>query len=193
MAQVCLKAAEGGEEVGEVAWSQSGSHVGADECDYHGKSSAQNPRQRHLVLYNAAGTNIAAAYCDQSAFKKLPLLVEHKCYRAGPASVQEAHYLAAVLNASSLNLLIKPFQSSGLLGERDIEKRCSTLPLFDEAEPLHRELSELGAACHMKAQSLVDSAGLTHARSLARSRKQVRDLLAPEMEEIDKRVMRLLS
>jgi hypothetical protein len=47
--------------------------------DYQRGLTAQSPRHRHLVLYNAAGTNVSATYCDRKALN-LPLLVEHKLY-----------------------------------------------------------------------------------------------------------------
>ena len=146
------------------------------------------------MLYNAAGTNVAATFYDRHAYDTLPLVVEHKCYRAAFASADEAHYTTAVLNASYLNLLIKPFQSAGLLGERDIEKKVldAPIPLFDPADKLHQRLASLGVQCHLKAQAVVDTDGLTHARSLARSRKQMRDLLRDELEAIDTCVEELL-
>lgn len=162
--------------------------------DYQGKLTAQNPKHRHLVLFNATGTNIASTYVNRRAEQKLPLIIDHKCYRAAFGSEQEAHFISAVLNSEVLNKIIKPFQSTGLLGERDIHKKAleAPIPLFDPAEPLHRQLAELGVQCHRAAQAVVDAGELTHARSLARSRKQMRDLLQAELTEIDTCVERLL-
>jgi hypothetical protein len=55
------------------------SHTLLEWLDYSGKLTSQSPNHRHLVLYNAAGTNVSATYCDTHALK-LPLLVEHTVY-----------------------------------------------------------------------------------------------------------------
>jgi hypothetical protein len=48
-----------------------------------------------------------------------------------------------VLNSPFVNEAIKPFQTQGLMGERDIERRTleiCNIPLFDPADELHCEL-----------------------------------------------------
>src|SRR5947209_8238623 len=104
-----------------------------ERLDYHSELTIQNLSRPHLVLYNAAGTNISAAVLDRQSLP-LPFVVEHKLYWAAFDGEEEAHYLAAILNSNVPNNEIKPFQSLGLMGERDIEKKVLELPipLFDE-------------------------------------------------------------
>ncbi len=45
--------------------------------DYQGKLTAQSLRQQHLVLYNAAGTNVSAAYFTRGK-EQIPFVVDHK-------------------------------------------------------------------------------------------------------------------
>ena len=96
--------------------------------DYSGKLPPQRPSQRHLVLYNAAGTNVSATYCDREGLAS-PFVVDHKLYWTACEAAEEAHYLVAIFNFASVNLAIKPFQSTGLLGERYIHKSCWKCPL----------------------------------------------------------------
>lgn len=103
------------------------SHILLQWPGYSGKLTAQSPRHRHLVLYNAAGTNVSATYCGRRALK-LPLIVEHKLYWAVLQGAPEAHFVVAIMNSASANAAIKPLQSTGLLGERILKRSCWISP-----------------------------------------------------------------
>jgi SAM-dependent methyltransferase len=162
--------------------------------DYQKGLTAQSPQHRHLVLYNAAGTNVSATYCDRQALS-LPLLVEHKLYWAAFSNAAEAQFVAAVLNSASVNDVIKPFQSTGLLGERDIEKKLLDvpIPLFDSENVSHRKLSELGSEAHRQAAVVIQDQNFPSGSSLARQRAYVRTALADTLTEIDGLVRTLLG
>ncbi len=161
---------------------------------YQGGLSAQNLTQRYLVLYNAEGTNVAAAFFDRS-MHALPLIVEHTVYWAALASREEADYLCAVLNSEGVNLAIKPFQAMGLLGERHIQKKLLELPIptFDHEDPKHVKISELGATARQTVALATKSGEFPIDSSVARQRAFIRIHLKSEMEEIDKLVIKLLS
>ena len=169
-------------------------HTATEWLDYSGKLTAQTPRQRYLVLYNAAGTNVSAAYCDRQALP-LPFVVEHKLYWAAFQQPEEAHYLTAVLNSTSVNEAIKPFQSTGLLGERDIHKKLLEVPFprFDPADPIHAQLSAVGARAHTQAQEAAAEARLAPNTSLARKRAFIRAAVQDLLGEADALVQELLQ
>lgn len=169
------------------------SHSLLQWLDYSGKLTSQSPRHRHLVLYNAAGTNVSATYCDRKALN-LPLLVEHKLYWAAFNNPAEAYFVVAVLNSTSVNEIIKPFQSTGLLGERDIEKKLLDvpIPIFDSGIALHRKLSELGHDAHRHAQTVISDQNFPAGGSLARQRACIRTALGETLAEIDAMVKKLL-
>jgi hypothetical protein len=102
----------------------------------------------------------------------------------------EAHYLCAVLNSDVINELIKPLQSKGSKGERDIVRRpfMFSIPGFDPEDPVHRRLAELSKICHEKASRIK----LTK-KSVATRRKEVREALKAEIVEINKLVSQLLG
>ena len=99
-----------------------------ERIDYQKGISAQSPNHRHLILYNAAGKNISASYFDRET-APMPFVVESKLYWASFSSLEEADYLCAILNSEFINEAMKPFQSAGLLGERDIHKKALGLPI----------------------------------------------------------------
>ncbi len=170
------------------------SHTLLEWLDYSGKLTAQSPSHRHLVLYNASGTNVAATYADRHQ-TPLRFIVDHKLYWVAVNDLAEAHYLAAILNTNTVNNIIKPFQSTGLLGERDIHKKLLDLPipLFDASNPLHHELSELGQKAHRQAAALVHDQDFPSGSSLARQRAYIRTALTDTLAEIDELVRTLLG
>jgi hypothetical protein len=147
-----------------------------------------------LVLYNAAGTNVSAAYFDRIA-PTLPLVIEHKLYWAAFNRPAEAHFVTAILNSTGVNEAIKPFQSTGLMGERDIEKKLLDLPipLFDRKNPTHRRLSALGIKAHRQARALIRDHNFPSGTSLARQRAYIRTALKDTLAEIDSLVKNLLG
>jgi hypothetical protein len=102
--------------------------------------------------------------------------------------------VAAVLNSSSVNEIIKPFQSTGLLGERDIEKKLLDVPIptFDSRIALHRKLSELGHDSHRQAQAVISDPDFPAGGSLARQRAYIRTAVDETLAEIDGLVRKLL-
>lgn len=151
--------------------------------------TSQDLGARFLVLYNAAGTDVSAAVLDRQSLPR-PFVVEHKLYAAYLNSRQEADYLCAVLNSSAVNEAIKPFQSMGLQGERDIEKKVLELPipLFSKKDPAHVKLAALGADATKLASQFVREGA-----SLARNRGAMRESLSGALSEVDEIVREILS
>jgi len=162
--------------------------------DYQSKLTRQSLDDRYLVLYNHSGMNVAAAAFDRES-QAIPFVVDVKLYWAACGTLEEADYLVAVLNSETVNLAIKPFQSMGLLGERDIHKKLLELPipLFSSKDPKHRRLSKFGGEARLKAEDSVRSPHFPCRSSIARQRRFVRDALCEEMSEIDRLVQILLS
>lgn len=185
-------------EQAEEIWNEKRgaktSHTLLEWLDYSGKLTSQSPAHRHLVLYNASGTNVAATPIDNA---KLPLgfIVDTTLYWIAVRDSSEAHYLAAVLNSAGVNDAIKPFQSTGLLGERHIHKKVLDVPIlvFSSENIVHRKLSELGKEAHKQAAALVHDRNFPVGSSLARQRAFIRTALADTLAEIDGLVRKLLG
>jgi hypothetical protein len=181
----------------EVTWSakrkgKAERQTVYDWLDYSGKLTSQNLKSRFLVLYNAAGTNLSAATIDRNDLEE-PFIVEHKLYSGAFDSSDEAAFVTAILNADVVNEEIKPFQSHGLLGERDIEKKVLELPIpiFDSRIPEHKLISKLGKRAAREAADYVASNTLP--ASLARQRALVRKAVSETLSEINGLVGKLLS
>lgn len=162
--------------------------------DYQGKLTAQNLNQRHLVLYNHSGMNVAASYFDRHN-QVAPFIVDVKLYWAAFSSREEADYLTAILNSETVNTAIKPFQSVGLLGERDIHKKVLELPIptFNHESSTHQKIAELGARAREAAVKAVKSGDFPVAAGIAKQRGFMRTYLEDEMKQIDGLVAKLLT
>ena len=163
--------------------------------DYQGKLENQDLSTPHLVLYNAAGTNISAAVFSRSETPQT-FIVDHTLYYFTTRDRFEADYVAAILNASVVNLLIKPFQSVGLQGERHVHKKVLELPipLFDARKPDHKALAKLGAeAAETAAETVAKARAEGWPAGLARRRAIVRGGLADVLGRIDEAVKRLFG
>jgi hypothetical protein len=103
----------------------------------------------------------------------------------------EAHYLCAFLNAPYVDDAIKPHQTRGQWGERDICRRpfeVVAIPKFDPADERHRKLAELSKECHKKVKQLE-----LEGKNIGQLRGKVRKALANELAEIDGLVKSILG
>jgi hypothetical protein len=145
-----------------------------------------------MVLYNASGTHVAASYFNGKNLDSW-FVADAKLYYCYCHSEEEAHYLAAILNSSVADERIKPFQSLGLIGERDIHKKVLDLPIpiFNRSKPLHAQLAHLGSKAYEEASKF--TAEIPKTSSLARKREAVRESISSTIKEIDELVEELLS
>jgi hypothetical protein len=171
-----------------------------DRLDYNNLLSSQNPSKRYVLLYNSSGTNISSCVVDRQSllpFKVNNFVIEPRGFIAEAKTMfyetnneMEAHYLCAVLNSDIIDKLIKPIQTKGLYGERDIIRRPFMFPIpkFDPNNPIHVRLAELSKICHEKASKVK----LTK-KSVAGKRKEIREALKSEITEINELVSKLLG
>jgi len=168
--------------------------------NYMNKLTNQNPRKRYVVLYNTSGKNITSCVIDRKTIpsfkvlnaeiKPINFIADTSTYVFGTDLEEEAHYLCAILNSDIVNQAIKPSQTKGLYGERTIHKRPLMLPIpkFDLNNPIHRRLAELSKKCHDKTSKLM----LTSKRVAGR-RKEAKEVIKEELEEINRLVSQLLN
>jgi len=194
-------------EKAQKIWSEKASKRSLEEyprlvlrLNHMGALSSQDPSKKYVVLYNRSGKDLASCVIykyDMPPFKLNNIVITPKGFVADFTTMfyetddeMEAHYLCAILNSDVVNEAIKPYQTKGLFGERDIVRRPFMLPIpkFDPSNPVHRRLAELSKACHEKASRI----RLTK-RGVAARRKEVRDALKAERAEINKLVSQLLG
>ena len=168
--------------------------------DYLGKLTNQNPNTKYVVLYNTSGTNLVSCVINKDEIRGFKIdniiipvrgfVVESKTYFYETNNEDEAHYICAILNSDIVNEGIKPLQPRGLYGERDIHRRPFVLPIpkFDKKNTIHKKLAELSKLCH----SLVSKMTFRSTRP-ASARKQVRDALKEQINEINSIAEELLG
>ncbi|MDY6850970.1 MAG: N-6 DNA methylase, partial [Thermodesulfobacteriota bacterium] len=123
----------------------------------------QNPVAPYWVLYNRSGTYLTAAVMKNRALEfdingqmvmAQGFIFDTTIYYSAIAHPHEAFYLTAVFNSPILNELVKPMQSRGLWGPRDIAKKVLDFPIpqFEPKNSTHRRLAALGRECGVKVE-----------------------------------------
>jgi hypothetical protein len=164
----------------------------------------QNPQAKYRVIYNTSGTFLTAAIAKGEPIKYdisgqqivvSGFVADTKTYFYEAIICEEALYLVAVLNAPVIDRLIKPMQSRGLWGPRDIHKKALELPIpqFDAKSLIHQRLAELGKECSARVERWVARDGGGNIKSIGKLRGIVRDKLKDELKEIDELVKGILE
>jgi hypothetical protein len=172
--------------------------------DYRNKLTTQNPQVRYRAIYNTSGTFLTAAAVESEPIEleingqrivARGYVADTKTYFYDTIIDQEALYLVAVLNAPVIDELIKPMQSRGLWGPRDIHKKVLELPIprFEATNFTHRQLAEFGKHCTAKVEKWLAGGGTGNVKSIGRLRGMVREILKDELYEIDDLVKEILG
>ena len=172
--------------------------------DYRHKLTTQNPQAGYRVLYPTSATYMCACVVENEpiefeiggqTLEAREIVADYKTYYYETDVEDEAYYLTAVLNAPIIDRKIKPMQTRGQWGPRDICKKVLELPIpqFDPGDAVHRRLAELGEECTQKVAEWLESGGPGKIRSIGRLRSVVRETLAEELEEIDELVREMMG
>ena len=169
---------------------------------YHGLVK-QNLTIGYKVIYNTSGTYLTATVIENKPvsynfsgqkIKTNGFLADAKTYYCEFENKEESNYIVAVLNSPKINELIKPMQSRGLWGPRDIHKKVLELPIprFDEDNKIHVRLAEIGEDCSKKVENWLASGGQGKIQSIGKLRSMVRNMLKEELKEINRLVEGIL-
>jgi hypothetical protein len=119
-------------------------------------------------------------------------VADHVTYRYYAATEKEAAYLVGILNSTIVNELIKPYQSQGLLGERDIHRRpfeACPIPLFDPKDPVHLKIAETAHACREELLPIIQKMK----SPVATARRDARKLVRGKLNQLDTLVRKLFK
>lgn len=130
-----------------------------ERWDYQRTLTKQNINAPYKLIYNASGTNIAACVLSIEEVKKIEMyelpsmgfIIDYKTYYYDAPSLDEAHYLCAILNAPCTNKAIKAYQAQGSFGERHVVRlpfEACAIPPFDPTDADHIELARLSKEAH---------------------------------------------
>ena len=170
--------------------------------DYHGKLTHQNTSADCRLLYNGSGSHVCACCIDNKTidFNVNGLLckgfvVDSGTYGISSTSIDECHFLAAILNAPSVGTAIAPHQTRGAFhGGRHISRRPfevlpTPIPLFQPELDSHRQLAALSRECHL----FVARMEIPLEAEIGRLRQRMRQTLQDKLAEIDGIVRILLN
>lgn len=173
----------------------------AEQLNFRNKITNQNPRHPYKVIQNTSGTNVSACVLNLAANDLIihqrrarAFVAESKTYYFDVTSEDESHYLCAILNTDSVNQAIKPYQSQGLMGYRDIHRvvfEACGIPLFDPANDDHQTLARLSQEAHAIVDLLKISGNLTG--SIAKMREKARTATKKQLDAMDTIVKRIVE
>jgi hypothetical protein len=174
-----------------------------ERLDRYRGLSKQNPQAKYRVLYVASGTFLCACVQEDKpidleinvqriSVKKF--IAESKTYYFETSNSEEAFYLSSILNSPIINEKIKPMQTRGLWGPRDIHKKVLEIPIprFEPSNKIHRHLAELGKICSQEVYNWIKSGGQGKIKSIGILRSKVREMLKEELEKIDLLIRKIL-
>lgn len=173
------------------------SSTATEYLNWQGKVTEQNLNDAYLVLYNSSAVNANATIVKRHEID-LEFIVESVCYSFTTSILEEAYYLAAILNSAAPNEMMKDFQARGLYGARHVHRKILDIfyPRFDSQKETHLELARMGEAAHTKASEFLalnpPQQNLTP-RLLGRLRLEIKRYLIAELTEIDKVVEKLIG
>ena len=151
------------------------------------KLTAQAAKSPVRVLYTKAGTRLSASWIEDE-----DVIIDTKLYWSTARSLDEAAYVAAVLNTSVVLDRVKDLQPIGQRDPRDFDNLVWTLPIpeFDANEALHAEL----AAAALHAAEVAARVELPDAAHFTTKRRSIREALAADgvAETIERLVDALL-
>lgn len=157
------------------------------QLDYHRKLSVQFPIQPLRLVYTKSGMHLAAAWIDDQR-----VIVDHTLYWATMATMDQARYLCAILNAATTTQRVRPLMSYGK-DERHIDKFIWNLPIprFDKKNELHRRIASLGG----QVAEVVAELELPEDVHFAALRRHIREALeiCEPAQEIERLVAELLG
>jgi len=170
-----------------------------ERLDCYRGLAKQNPQGKYQVIYPKSATYLCACVManelvefdiDGQQLEVKGFVAESVTYYFESDSENEAYYLAAMLNAPIIDRMIKPMQSRGQFGPRDIHKKVLELPIpqFDASDSSHLRLAELGKECSHKVAEWVQAGGSGKIKSIGKLRAMVRETLSEELQEIDELV-----
>jgi hypothetical protein len=164
-----------------------------DYVNYHNKLALQKQNLRYYVIQTASGSNIAAAVVDTLKIPKLEVgkveitpqgfIADYTTFWYGTNDIQEAYFLASILNSATIDQVIKKRQPKGKFGPRHICRLPfeQNIPQFDPKNELHKQIALAGIEASKEAIKVKKT-----------SRTKTKTAI-PSMEKIDKLVLELLN
>ena len=120
-----------------------------ERIDYINKLSNQMDKTNTRLVYTTSGRPTATVLTDPYT------LVDSTLYWIKCNSLDEAHYLTAIINSNNLLSRVDLLMPKGAYGSRHLHKHLwrLSIPEYDKDNSLHIELASLGRKLHSQAQN----------------------------------------
>ena len=124
------------------------------QLNYNQKLSRQFPVPAYRVIYPKSAMYCTAAIVSNEDYKEA--VIDQQLYWGHAATLDEARYLSAVLNAPVVTAEVRKMQPRGEHNPRDIAKYVFKLaiPTFQPNEASHRDLVRLAATAEQVATAV---------------------------------------
>ena len=184
------------ENIWQIHRTQKNEKISSENyLNWNSKLTRQNLNAPYLVLYNTSAKDANAAVVKRKDLD-LEFFIDSKGYSFATANLEEAYWLAAILNSTAPNLMMKDFQSRGLFGARDVCKKILDIywPKFDGKNKIHQHLAEISKKAHDSvSEFLKDNDQKIEGIHLGKLRLEIKAHLHKEMKEIDMLVKQILE
>ncbi|MCX6651188.1 MAG: hypothetical protein NT131_05995 [Methanomassiliicoccales archaeon] len=203
---------------GEDAWKK-GRGEKADKMtlyerlDYSRCLTQQKANTNFVVCYNRSSSHLASSVYDlekerneidaRLGIDTIGIVVDNTLYGYWTNEEDEAYYLSGIFNSKIVDDIIKPFQSKGLFGPRDIH----TIPLeidipkFNKNDGDQKRIASLSKKAHDVSDAnrdiilgeLKDFDDYLNANALGRVRTKIREKMESELDELEILVKEVLQ
>ncbi len=181
--------------------------------NYHKLLETQDPNKKFKVLYPTSATyliscvvdvkdsEILTMRSDNFEFKLQGIIIDTKCYHYETDNKDEAYYLCAILNSNIIDNIIKPMQSQGKWGPRDIHKKVLEIPIpkFNKLNSLHLKLSSKGKILSSKVLKILPEVlekyegKLITGSHIGHIRSKIKKEIELELNELDDLILELFK
>ena len=153
-------------------------------------------KQKIRVLYSSQGRPTAAVLTDPTS------IIDEKLYWVKCETLEEAHYLAVIINSDTLEQAVQKFMPKGQFGARDLHKHLWRLPIptYDSNNTLHTDLAALGSQLATEAATHLATIRTTRAANnkpttITVARRELRQWLSthPSAQQVENLVAKLLE
>jgi hypothetical protein len=176
-----------------------------DWLDYRKKLTLQNLQAKYRIVYpDVQRMPVATVIRVPTTVTSLGhikvevsnLIIDMTSYVYETNNSEEAHYLASFLNSSVTDEKLSALRRRKQKTHPHVGKKIfdvAPIPQLDTKNAAHLRLAELGKECTHKVDKWVKSGGAGKIKSIGKLRSMVRQMLKPELTEIDNLVKQLLE
>lgn len=168
-----------------------------NQLNYRNKICIQNPNVKFKVIYNMVGTYLVSCLVELNELKNKntrSFLSDYSTFYFETENKKEALYITSILNSRIIDNIIKPMQTKGQFGPRNIVKKPLEIPIpkFNPSKKDHIRLYKLGEICQKKVKNNLPDLTKKY-DNIGKIRSEIKKIISNEIDEIDIIVEKILT